>query len=203
MNSRSRFLKDALSVWFYGNLFICYQEIINETNRVAGEGKNVSTQPINLKIYSPRVVNLTLVDLPGMTKIPVGSQPLDIEVQIRTTILKYIQNPNALILAVTAANTDLSTSEAIKIAKEIDPDGNRTLAVVTKLDLMDHGTDAMDILYGRVIPVKLGIIGCVNRSQLDIKNDKPIQVSKNGPADAYIFLVFSTLVDKFFDFLLP
>ena len=65
----------------------------------------------------------------------------------------------------------------VQIAKEVDPDGNRTLAVVTKLDLMDHGTDAMDILYGRVIPVKLGIIGCVNRSQLDIKNGKSIQVS--------------------------
>lgn len=55
--------------------------------------------------------------------MPVGDQPLDIEVQIRTLILKYIQNPNALILAVTAANTDLATSEAIKIAKEVDPDG--------------------------------------------------------------------------------
>lgn len=41
--------------------------------------------------------------------------------------------------------------------------GRRTLAVVTKLDLMDAGTDAMDVLMGRVIPVKLGIIGVVNR----------------------------------------
>lgn len=158
---------------YYNFETIC-QEIINETNRVAGDGKNISSQAITLKIYSPHVVNLTLVDLPGMTKVPIGGQPLDIEVQIRTIILKYIQNPNALILAVTAANSDMATSEAMKIAKEVDPDGNRTLAVVTKLDLMDHGTDAMDILYGRVIPVKLGIIGCVNRSQLDINNSKTI-----------------------------
>lgn len=41
--------------------------------------------------------------------------------------------------------------------------GRRTLAVITKLDLMDAGTDAMDVLMGRVIPVKLGIIGVVNR----------------------------------------
>lgn len=151
------------------------QEIINETQRIAGENKGISDAPISLKIYSPEVLNLTLVDLPGMTKIPVGDQPLDIEMQIRTLILKYIQNPNSLILAVTAANTDLATSEAIKIAKEVDPDGNRTLAVITKLDLMDHGTDAKDILYGRVIPVKLGIIGIVNRSQLDINNKKSIR----------------------------
>lgn len=166
----------------YYNFNTIRQEIMNETERIAGGNKGISDEPINLKIYSPNVVNLTLVDLPGMTKVPVGDQPLDIEVQIRTLILKYIQNPNALILAVTAANTDLATSEAIKIAKEVDPDGNRTLAVVTKLDLMDHGTDAIDILHGRVIPVKLGIIGTVNRSQLDINNKKSIKDALNDEA---------------------
>lgn len=50
--------------------------------------------------------------------------------------------------------------------------GRRTLAVITKLDLMDAGTDAMEVLCGRVIPVKLGIIGVVNRSQADINNKK-------------------------------
>uniref|UniRef100_A0A8C7ZXD4 Dynamin-1-like protein n=1 Tax=Oryzias sinensis TaxID=183150 RepID=A0A8C7ZXD4_9TELE len=87
-------------------------------------------------------------------------------------ILKHISNPNCIILAVTAANTDMATSEALKVAREVDPDGRRTLAVVTKLDLMDAGTDAMDVLMGRVIPVKLGLIGVVNRSQLDINNKK-------------------------------
>jgi dynamin 1-like protein len=64
---------------------------------------------------------------------------------------------------------DMATSESLKIARDIDPEGRRTLAVVTKLDLMDAGTDAIDILCGRVIPVKLGIIGVINRSQQDIK----------------------------------
>merc|ERR1712142_287462 len=81
---------------------------------------------------------------------------------------------NSIILAITPANTDLATSEALKFAKECDPEGRRTLAVVTKLDLMDHGTDAMDILCGRVIPVRLGIIGVVNRSQMDINKKKDI-----------------------------
>ena len=48
---------------------------------------------------------------------------MDIEIQIRNLVLKYIKNPNSIILAVTAANTDMATSEAIKIAKEVDPDG--------------------------------------------------------------------------------
>uniref|UniRef100_A0A6Q2Y3C8 Dynamin-1-like protein n=1 Tax=Esox lucius TaxID=8010 RepID=A0A6Q2Y3C8_ESOLU len=150
------------------------QEIENETERISGTNKGISGEPIHLKIFSPNVVNLTLVDLPGITKVPVGDQPKDIEVQIRELILKHISNPNSIILAVTAANTDMATSEALKVAREVDPDGRRTLAVVTKLDLMDAGTDAMDVLMGRVIPVKLGLIGVVNRSQLDINNKKSV-----------------------------
>ncbi|XP_020785637.1 dynamin-1-like protein isoform X2 [Boleophthalmus pectinirostris] len=150
------------------------QEIENETERVSGNNKGISDEPIHLKIFSPHVVNLTLVDLPGITKVPVGDQPKDIEIQIRDLILKHISNPNCIILAVTAANTDMATSEALKVAREVDLDGRRTLAVVTKLDLMDAGTDAMDVLMGRVIPVKLGIIGVVNRSQLDINNKKSV-----------------------------
>ncbi|XP_016047451.1 dynamin-1-like protein isoform X7 [Erinaceus europaeus] len=161
------------------------QEIESETERISGSNKGVSPEPIHLKIFSPNVVNLTLVDLPGMTKVPVGDQPKDIELQIRELILRFISNPNSIILAVTAANTDMATSEALKISREVDPDGRRTLAVITKLDLMDAGTDAMDVLMGRVIPVKLGIIGVVNRSQLDINNRKSVSDSIR---DEYAFL---------------
>ncbi|XP_029992148.1 dynamin-1-like protein isoform X3 [Sphaeramia orbicularis] len=161
------------------------REIEAETERISGNNKGISDEPIHLKVFSPHVVNLTLVDLPGITKVPVGDQPKDIEIQIRELILKYISNPNSIILAVTAANTDMATSEALKVAREVDPDGRRTLAVVTKLDLMDAGTDAMDVLMGRVIPVKLGIIGVVNRSQLDINQKKSVADSIR---DEYAFL---------------
>ncbi|KMQ98988.1 dynamin-1-like protein [Lasius niger] len=150
-------------------------EIEAETDRMAGANKGICPEPINLKIYSTSVVNLTLIDLPGITKVPVGDQPEDIESQIRELVLKYICSPNSIILAVVTANTDMATSESLKFSKDVDPDGRRTLAVVTKLDLMDAGTDAIDILCGRVIPVKLGIIGVVNRSQQDIMNNKSIQ----------------------------
>ncbi|XP_050528544.1 dynamin-1-like protein [Daktulosphaira vitifoliae] len=150
------------------------EEIQAETNRVAGINKGICPEPISLKIYSVHVLNLSLVDLPGITKVPVGDQPEDIEVQVKNLVTKYIQNPNSIILAVSTANTDMSTSESLKLAKEVDPEGKRTLAVITKLDLMDAGTDAVDILCGRVIPVKLGIIGVVNRSQQDINDNKSI-----------------------------
>uniref|UniRef100_A0AAX7UI22 Dynamin-1-like protein n=1 Tax=Astatotilapia calliptera TaxID=8154 RepID=A0AAX7UI22_ASTCA len=153
---------------------VCHLKFVRESWHILVKKYTIgiSDEPIHLKIFSPQVVNLTLVDLPGITKVPVGDQPKDIEIQIRELILKYISNPNSIILAVTAANTDMATSEALKVAREVDPDGRRTLAVITKLDLMDAGTDAMDVLMGRVIPVKLGIIGVVNRSQLDINQKK-------------------------------
>ena len=71
------------------------------------------------------VLNLTLIDLPGMTKVPVGDQPPDIEIQIRSMLLEFISRENCLILAITPANSDLANSDALKIAKEVDPQGRR------------------------------------------------------------------------------
>lgn len=131
---------------------------------IAGLNKNISHEPISLTIYSPHVVDLTLVDLPGMTKVPVKGQPQDIEEQIRKLAYKFIAPANALILALTAANTDLANSDALKLAREVDPDGERTIGVVTKIDLMDEGTDALDLLQGNVYPLKLGYFGVKCRS---------------------------------------
>uniref|UniRef100_A0A8C9RK18 Dynamin-1-like protein n=1 Tax=Scleropages formosus TaxID=113540 RepID=A0A8C9RK18_SCLFO len=150
------------------------REIEEETERGSGDNKGISSEPIHLKIFSPHVLNLTLVDLPGITKVPVGDQPEDIETQVQEMILSFISNPNSLILAVSPANSDLATSDALKLAREVDPDGRRTLLVISKLDLMDAGTDALEVLLGRVIPVRLGIIGVVNRSQHDINTQKSL-----------------------------
>ncbi|TFK21843.1 dynamin protein dnm1 [Coprinopsis marcescibilis] len=150
------------------------KEIEQETFRVAGQNKGVSKLPISLRIFSPNVLDLTLVDLPGLTKIPVGDQPSDIERQIRNLVLDYISKPNSVVLAVSAANVDLANSEALKLARSVDPQGRRTIGILTKLDLMDAGTNALDILTGRVYPLKLGFIGVVNRSQQDIISEKPM-----------------------------
>lgn len=69
------------------------------------------------------MLNLTLIDLPGITKVPVGDQPADIEHQIREMIMQFITRENCLILAVTPANTDLANSDALKLAKDVDPQG--------------------------------------------------------------------------------
>jgi hypothetical protein len=148
------------------------REIENETNRIAGANKGINRQPIHLKVYSSHVLSLTLVDLPGLTKVPIGDQPTDIEKQTRNLISEYIAKPNSIILAVSPANVDIVNSEALKLARHVDPTGKRTIGVLTKLDLMDHGTNALDILAGRVYPLKLGFIGTVNRSQQDIQGNK-------------------------------
>lgn len=71
-------------------------------------------------------------------------------------IYSFISKPNSIILAVTAANTDLANSDALQMAREVDPEGHRTLGVITKCDLMDADTDAMDMLMGKVYPLRLG-----------------------------------------------
>ncbi|MCJ1316062.1 vacuolar protein sorting-associated protein 1 [Xylographa vitiligo] len=150
------------------------EEIVKETESKTGRNAGISPSPINLRIYSPNVLTLTLVDLPGLTKVPVGDQPRDIEKQIKDMVLKQIQKPNAIILAVTAANTDLANSDGLKLAREVDPEGQRTIGVLTKVDLMDEGTDVVDILAGRIIPLRLGYVPVVNRGQRDIENKRAI-----------------------------
>ncbi|KAL8270948.1 hypothetical protein Esti_005103 [Eimeria stiedai] len=140
------------------------REIERETERVIGRSKNVSPIPICLKISSPNVIDLTLIDLPGITKVPVGDQPSDIELQIRKIVLQYISQPSCVILAITAANTDIANSDSLKIARDADPEGIRTIGVVTKIDTMEDGVDCADVLSGKLYPLRRGFVGVVCRS---------------------------------------
>uniref|UniRef100_A0A8C2Z5Y5 Interferon-induced GTP-binding protein Mx n=1 Tax=Cyclopterus lumpus TaxID=8103 RepID=A0A8C2Z5Y5_CYCLU len=161
-------------------------EIEAETLRLTGSNKGISPVPISLRIYSPHVLNLTLVDLPGITKVPIGDQPADIEYQIRDMIMQFICKDNCLILAVTPANSDLANSDALKLAKDVDPQGQRTIGVITKLDLMDEGTDARNILENRLLPLRRGYIGVVNRSQKDIDGKKDIRAALHAEESFFL-----------------
>ncbi|KAH8522133.1 hypothetical protein H0E87_002954 [Populus deltoides] len=170
------------------------REIQDETDRETGRSKQISSVPIHLSIYSPNVVNLTLVDLPGLTKVAVEGQPDSIVQDIENMVRAYIEKPNCIILAISPANQDLATSDAIKISREVDPTGERTLGVLTKIDLMDKGTDAVDLdklgdswshftwgfikgiaaekmLEGKSYRLKFPWVGVVNRSQADINKN--------------------------------
>lgn len=93
----------------------------------------------------------------------------------RTVACPVTHQMYSVILAVSPANVDLANSDALKLARTVDPRGLRTLGVLTKLDLMDAGTNALDILTGRTYPLKLGFVGVVNRSQQDIMQDVPME----------------------------
>ncbi|KAJ1429485.1 P-loop containing nucleoside triphosphate hydrolase [Sesbania bispinosa] len=147
------------------------QEIADETDRETGRSKGISSVPIHLSIYSPHVVNLTLVDLPGLTKVAVEGQQESIVQDIENMVRSFIEKPNCIILAISPANQDLATSDAIKISREVDPKGDRTFGVLTKIDLMDKGTDAVDMLEGRSYKLNYPWIGVVNRSQADINKN--------------------------------
>lgn len=129
-----------------------------------------------MRIYSPNVIPLTLVDLPGLVKNALPNQPPDIPVQISNCVNQYISRPNAIILAVCAANADLATADALCAANRVDPDGDRTVGVLTKVDIVDKGAESAicKILNNEDYKLKLGWIAVQNRSQRDIDNHKSI-----------------------------
>ncbi|KAE9622103.1 hypothetical protein Lal_00033108 [Lupinus albus] len=153
-------------------------EIQDETDRLTGKTKQISPIPIHLSIYSPNVVNLTLIDLPGLTKVAVEGQPENIVQEIETMVRSYVEKPNCIILAISPANQDIATSDAIKISREVDPSGERTFGVLTKLDLMDKGTNALDVIEGRSYRLQHPWVGIVNRSQADINKNVDMIVAR-------------------------
>ena len=146
------------------------QTIEDLTDEKCKTVKNIVDIPIVLNVYSQTCPDLTLIDLPGITRVPVGDQPDNIEEITKNMAKRYCDNPLTIILCVIAANSDIATSDGLKMAKEIDVNGTRTLGVLTKLDIMDKGTDARRALLGEEIPLKLGYVGVKNRSKQDLND---------------------------------
>jgi GTP-binding protein EngB required for normal cell division len=120
------------------------------TDEVAGRNKGIVDDPIILTVYSNTCPDLTLIDLPGITRIPLSGsdQPDDIEKITKEMAYRYVSDPRTIILVVVPANADISTSEALQMAKKVDTPGLRTLGVITKIDIMDRGTSARKLIMG-------------------------------------------------------
>ena len=151
------------------------KEIESATDKICGQGKVISNEAIHLKLYSTKIPSLTLVDLPGLTKIPVQDQPKDIERRIEKLVRSYIEKENTIILAVSAGNVDIANSDSLKLAKEVDPTGSRTIAVITKCDLMENNDESAAVLSGVSVDVKLGLIGVINRNNQQLDEKTPIE----------------------------
>ncbi|CRH00325.1 dynamin-like protein, putative [Plasmodium relictum] len=163
--------------------YVDFNEVRDQINRLtdelAGKNKGIIDEPIVLNIYSVKCPDLSLIDLPGITRVPLknSDQTDDIERLTREMAFRYVKDPRTIILAVLPANADMSTSDALQIARKVDPKGLRTIGVITKIDLMDKGVDASKMLMNDEINLRLGYTGVINRSTEDIKKGKSIPES--------------------------
>ncbi|CAE8643142.1 unnamed protein product, partial [Polarella glacialis] len=170
---------DKISDKKFTDFDLVRQEIERQTDLVAGANKGIVNDPIILTVYATGAPDLTLIDLPGITRVPVkgSDQTEDVEKLTRDMTMHYVNDPRTIILAVLPANQDMSVSDSLHVARMVDPQGHRSIGVITKIDIMDQGTDAARMLRGEDVPLKLGYVGVKMRSQQDIMDKKPVQDS--------------------------
>ncbi|XP_071349757.1 interferon-induced GTP-binding protein Mx-like [Trachinotus anak] len=149
------------------------KKIREAQDEMAGVGVGISDDLISLEIASPDVPDLTLIDLPGIARVAVKGQPENIGDQIKRLIQKFITKQETISLVVVPCNVDIATTEALKMAQEVDPDGERTLGILTKPDLVDKGTEetVVDIVHNEVIHLKKGymIVRCRGQKEITEK----------------------------------
>lgn len=155
-------------------LFPIRQEIEKMTDRYAGKSKNVVDRPINIRITSPKVPNLSIIDLPGLTHIALRDrgQPPDIKENIEQMLTRYISSPRTIILAIIPATSDVEADMGLGLIKQFDPDFERTIGVLTKTDLLvDSDVERyLTNSISRDLQVKYGYFAVRNRSSEEIKN---------------------------------
>ncbi|KAM6979539.1 interferon-induced GTP-binding protein Mx3-like [Aplochiton taeniatus] len=146
------------------------QKIREAQDEMAGVGMGISDDLISLEISSPDVPDLTLIDLPGIARVAVKGQPENIGEQIKRLIQKFIKKQETISLVVVPCNVDIATTEALQMAQEVDPQGERTLGILTKPDLVDRGTEenVVDIVHNQVIQLTKGYMIVKCRGQKEI-----------------------------------
>ncbi|XP_047652907.1 interferon-induced GTP-binding protein Mx2 isoform X2 [Phacochoerus africanus] len=148
------------------------REIRKAQDAIAGSGVGISHELISLEVTSPEVPDLTLIDLPGITRVAVGNQPQDIGLQIKALIKKYIQEQQTINLVVVPCNVDIATTEALRMAQEVDPEGDRTIGILTKPDLVDKGAEkvVLNVMQNLTYHLKKGYMIVKCRGQQEILN---------------------------------
>lgn len=142
--------------------FSSIQRTLTELNLAVPDSECVSDDPIHLTVYSANIPDLSLIDLPGYIQVVGQNQPLQLKQKIAELCDKYIQPPN-VILAISAADVDLANSTALRASRRVDPRGERTIGVVTKMDLVDARRGA-SILNDKQYPLRLGYVGVVSKA---------------------------------------
>lgn len=154
-------------------LYPITQEIENITSKYAGKSKNVVDRPINIKIMSPKVPNLSIIDLPGLTHIALTDkgQPSNIKQNIENMLTKYISSPRTIIMAIIPSTSDVEADMGLGLIKQFDPNFDRTIGVLTKIDLLVDSNIERYLLnaVSKDLQVKYGYFAVRNRSSEEVK----------------------------------
>ncbi|XP_048014195.1 interferon-induced GTP-binding protein Mx3-like isoform X1 [Megalobrama amblycephala] len=171
----------------FGDPSLVEEHVEAAQNELAGKGVGICDELITLEVMSPDVCDLTLIDLPGIARVPIKGQPEDIGNQIKRLIMKFVEKPETINLVVVPCNTDIATTEALKMAQEVDPEGKRTVAILTKPDLIDKGTERniVDIVHNKVIPLRKGYVMVKCRGQQQIDENIPLEEAKQMERDFF------------------
>lgn len=168
------------------------EDIIAATDEIAGHGKGISHTPLTLIVKKKGVPDLTMVDLPGITRVPVHGQPEDIYEQISAIITEYITPEESIILNVLSASVDFSTCESIRMSQRVDVTGQRTLAVVTKADRNPDGL--MEKVTANDVNVGLGYICVRNRVGKESYEEARIKEAKLFESHPLLSMVDKSMV---------
>ncbi|PJF19611.1 Mgm1p [Paramicrosporidium saccamoebae] len=174
------------------------QQTLTDLNLAVPEDQWISPKPIELTIYSKNVPDLSLVDLPGYIQINNRNQPPILRDRIAQLCEQYIKQDN-IILAVCPADVDLANAEALKASRAVDPEGLRTIGVITKLDLVDPEYSA-HLIQNEDYPLRLGYVGVVCRPPATQTQPRALSIltrSKNTHNERYEDLYVSEHQEAF------
>ena len=137
---------------------------------------------VEVKMWGPNVPNLTLIDLPGLIRTTTDGQDASVKEDVRKMVEGYMERRRSIILAVIPANVDLATTEVIELAQAVDPDGERTVGVLTKPDLIDPGaeTSVLRVLRNETKPLTHGYWVVRNRGQAQVKEKTSAEAARKA-----------------------
>lgn len=149
--------------------------------------KTFSDDVLKVEICGPDQEHLSVIDIPGIFKKTTEGLTTKSDIgMVKSMVLNYMKNPRAVIMAVIPANVDIATQEILEMALECDTEGERTLGVLTKPDLVDAGAEqhVLDLVEGKSHKLKLGWCIVRNPGQKEL-----LELSANRHAmEQYFFL---------------
>ncbi|KAL3665741.1 hypothetical protein V7S43_009174 [Phytophthora oleae] len=147
------------------------------TNKLIAEGQYISDDQIVIEMCGPELPNLTLTDLPGLVRTVGDHEDQNIIPRVRQMVDRYMQQERTVIIAVVPANVDMHNTEILQAAQQADSDGTRTIAVVTKVDLVDAGAELAvhELLLNRKKKMNLGYHAVKCRSQRELTKGTSIE----------------------------